>query len=121
MFYSKLISLATAGYGAFALVRPRHLADNLEAPADQAPAFDRIAYTYAGRDLTISGLALFSSNPSVITAMMGLRILGDLSDATILSTATSKPEVQKKVLTVTLGWAVLNTVALVADRRKLRR
>lgn len=121
MKYSKLISLATAGYGAFALVRPRHLADALEAPADQAPAFDRMAYTYAGRDLTISGLAMVSRNPSVITAMMGLRILGDLSDATILSTGTSRPEIQKKVLTVTLGWAVLNTAALMADRRNLRR
>lgn len=119
MKYSKLISLMTAGYGAFALAKPRHLADGIEAPAGQAPAFDRMAYTYAGRDLTISGVALTSKNPSVVTAAMVLRILGDLSDAAILSTGTSKPKVQKKVLVVTLGWAALNTAALVADRRAL--
>jgi hypothetical protein len=118
--YSKLISLATAGYGAFAAVKPRHLADGVEAPAPQARAFDQMAYTYAGRDLSISGLALASSNPSVITAMMMLRILGDVSDGLILSTGTSKPSVQKKVLAVTLGWAALNTAALVADRRALK-
>ncbi len=120
MKYSKLISLLTAGYGAFALAKPRHLAAAIEAPAGQAPAFDRMAYTYAGRDLTISGLALTSKNPSVVTAAMVLRILGDLSDATILSTGTSKPAVQKKILAVTLGWAALNTAALVADRRALK-
>ncbi len=119
MKYSKLISLATAGYGAFALARPRHLADGLEAPTQQAPAFDRMAYTYAGRDLTISGLAIASGNPSVVTAAMALRILGDVSDAVILSTGTSRSDVRTKVLAVTLGWAALNTVALVADRRAL--
>ena len=119
MLYSKLISLATAGYGAFAAVRPRHLATGIEAPAVLAPAYDQMAYTYAGRDLTISGIALASRNPSVVTAMMALRILGDLSDATILSTGTSKPGVQRKVLAVTLGWAALNLAALMADRRRL--
>lgn len=119
MKYSKLISLATAAYGVFAAVKPRHLADGIEAAAAQAPAYDRMAYTYAGRDLTISGVALASSNPSVVTAMMLLRIMGDLADATILGTGTSQSAVRKKVLAVTVGWAALNTAALVADRRKL--
>ncbi len=121
MKFSKLISLATAAYGVFALARPGHLADGVEAPAEQAPVFDRMAYTYAGRDLSISGLALASSNPSVITAAMALRIVGDLSDAAILATGTAKPQVQQKILAVTLGWAALNTMALVADRRRLAR
>ena len=120
MKYSKLISLFSAGYGAFALVKPRHLADNLEAPAGQAPAYDRMAYTYAGRDLAISGLALVSRNPSVITAAMTLRIASDLADASILGSGTSsRPDVQKKVLGITLGWAALNAAALLADRRQL--
>jgi hypothetical protein len=119
MKYSKLISLATAGYGAFAAVKPRHLAAAVEAHADQAPAYDRMAYTFAGRDLSISGLALVSRNPSLVTAAMVLRILGDLSDAVVLSTGASKPAVQKRVLAVTLGWAALNAAALVADRRAL--
>ena len=121
MKYSKLISVLTAGYGAFALAKPRHLADNLEAPAGQAPAYDRMAYTYAGRDLAISGLALASRNPSVISAAMALRIASDLADAGILgSESSSRPNVQRKVLGVTLGWAALNAAALLADRRQLR-
>ena len=121
MKYSKLISVLTAGYGAFALAKPRHLADNLEAPAGQAPAYDRMAYTYAGRDLAISGLALASRNPSVISAAMALRIASDLADAGILgSESSSRPKVQKKILGVTLSWAALNAVALLADRRRLR-
>ena len=119
MRFSKLLSLATATYAVFALVKPRHLADGVQAPAAQAPAFDRMAYTYAGRDLAISGLALLSKNPSVVTSAMLLRIIGDFSDAAVLSTGTSKPDVQKKVLAVTLGWAALNAAALVADRRQL--
>lgn len=117
MKYSKLISLATAGYGVFAAVKPRHLATGLEAPDTQAPAFDKMAYTYAGRDLAISGVALASRNPAVVTTMMLLRIVGDLSDATILGVGAPSPKVQQKVLAVTLGWAALNTAALVADRR----
>ncbi|SDS01586.1 hypothetical protein SAMN04488570_0946 [Nocardioides scoriae] len=120
MRYSKLLSSLTAAYGAFALVKPRHLADGIEAPAVQAPAYDRMAYTYAGRDLSISGLALASSNPSVVTAAMVLRIVGDVADATILATGTQDSKVRGKVLGVTLGWAALNTLALVADRRALR-
>ena len=121
MKYSKLISLFSAGYGAFALAKPRHLADNLEVPAGEAPAYDRMAYTYAGRDLPISGLALLSRNPSVITSAMVLRIASDLADASILGSGTSsRPAVQKKVLGITLGWAALNAVALLADRRQLR-
>lgn len=54
------------------------------------------------------------------TAMMVLRILGDLSDATILATSTSRSDVQKKILAATLGWAALNTAALVADSRALK-
>lgn len=121
MKYSKLLSVGTAAYGAYALARPRHLADAIDAPSGQAPAFDRMALTYAGRDLSISGLAIASGNPSVVTAAMALRILGDLSDAAILGSGTTdRPEVQKKVLAVTLGWAALNAIALVADRRALR-
>jgi hypothetical protein len=119
MKYSKLLSLATAGYGAFAALQPRHLATVLEVPASQAPAFDRMAYTYAGRDLAISGLALVAKRPNLVTAAMVLRIAGDLSDALVLGAGTDKPDVRKKVLAVTLGWAALNAAALVADRRAL--
>lgn len=117
MKYSKLISALTAGYGVFALVRPRHLADGIQAPAAQAPALDQMARTYAGRDLAISALALSSGNPAVVSAAMALRIAGDLSDAAVLGTST-RASVRAKVLGVTLGWAALNVAAVVADRRR---
>ena len=119
MRYSKILSLATAAYGTYALVKPRHLATALEAPTAQAPAFDRVSFTYAGRDLGISGLAVASKNPSVVSAMMVLRIVGDLCDAAILGTTATTSRGRNKVLGATLGWGVLNTVALVVDRRRL--
>ncbi len=118
--FSRAISAATAAYGVFALARPRHLANGVQAPAAQAPAFDQMAYTYGARDLGISALAVGSRSSAVVTAAMALRIAGDLSDATILATNTRDPQVRRKVLAVTLGWAALNTAALVADRRALR-
>ncbi len=117
MKYSRMLSLATAGYGAFALAKPRHLADALQAPAEQAPVFDKMAYTFAGRDLPIAALALLSRNPSVVSAAMLLRIAGDLSDASVLGLGATKPDVRTKVLAVTLGYAALNAAALAADRR----
>lgn len=119
MKYSKLLSLATAAYGVFAAVKPRHLGDAMRASGPEASTFDLLAHTYAGRDLSISGVALASSTPAVVTTAMVLRILNDLSDGLVLSTSTSKPAVRNKVLAVTVSWAALNTAALVADRRAL--
>ena len=45
MKYSKLMSLATASYGVFAAVKPRHLGNAMQAPEAQASTFDLMAYT----------------------------------------------------------------------------
>lgn len=121
MTYSKILSALTAMYGVFALAKPRHLATGIEAPDVQAPAYDQMARTYAGRDLSISGLALASSSPALVTTAMALRIAGDLSDAAVLGLGARSSKVRTKVLAVTLGWAALNTAALLADRRGLGR
>ncbi|MBV9830968.1 MAG: hypothetical protein JOZ82_05185, partial [Marmoricola sp.] len=47
------------------------------------------------------------------------RIAGDVSDAAVLSLAAPRPQVRAKMLAATLGWATLNGVALVLDRRRL--
>jgi hypothetical protein len=117
---SRFLSLATAAYGAFCFVRPDHLADGLEAPEAQRPAFERMAFTYGARDLTISTLGVLGG-PSLVRAAMGLRIAGDLADAAILSQYAEKPEVRTKVLAVTIGWGVLNTLALLKDEKGVRR
>ena len=117
---SRLLSLATAAYGAFCFVRPGHLADGVDAPEAQRPAFERMAYTYGARDLTISTLGVLG-RPALVRAAMGLRVAGDLADAAILSQYAEKQEVRTKVLAVTLGWGALNTLALLKDEKALRR
>ncbi len=116
---SRTISAATAAYGLFALAKPRHLGDALEAPHVQRPAIDQVAYTYGARDLGISALGILGT-PSLVRAAMALRIAGDLSDATILSRYAHDQKVRTKVLAVTIGWGALNTLALLADERAAR-
>ena len=116
---SRAISAATAAYGLFAIAKPRHLGDALEAPHVQRSAIDQVAYTYGARDISVSALALLGS-PALVRASMVLRIAGDLSDATILSRYAPNQKVRSKVLAVTLGWAALNTAALLADEKANR-
>ncbi|MBA2694799.1 MAG: hypothetical protein H0U62_02880 [Actinobacteria bacterium] len=118
---SRIMSAATACYGVYALAQPGHLASAMKVPSAQKPAWDLMAYTYAARDLPVSAAGMWSSSPQVVTTAMVLRILGDLSDATILGLATDDEEARTKALTATLGWAGLNTVALVIDRRRYKK
>lgn len=116
---SRAVSAATAAYAVFAAVKPRHLAIGLQAPDEHAPALDRVAYTYTGRDLSISALAFIGSRLGV-RASMAMRIVGDLTDATILGTYAPTSKARRKVLAVTLGWGVVNAAALAWDERRDR-
>jgi hypothetical protein len=115
---SRLMSAATLAYGVFALAKPRHLANSLEAPRAQAPAYDRLAYTFAGRDLAISTLGIAGPTRALVATAMGLRIAGDLADAATLGLTSKDASVRGKVLGATLGWATLNAVALAVDLRR---
>jgi hypothetical protein len=77
-----------------------------------------LARTYGVRDLAISGLAVFGRRPGTVRAAMLLRIAMDLGDGALLSTRTDDPDVRRKVLAVTLGWAGLNALALAIDTRR---
>lgn len=114
---SRVISAATAVYAVFAAVKPGHLATALQAPNKHAPALDRVAYTYTGRDLSISALA-FTGSPLGVRASMIMRIVGDITDATVLGTYAPTTQVRRKVLGVTLGWGVITALALVWDERR---
>ena len=46
-----------------------------------------------------------------------MRIANDLTDATLLSVRADSAKVRAKVLAATLGWASLNTLAMVRDLR----
>ncbi len=113
---SRILSAATAAYGVFALVKPDHLGSALDAPKDQMPAFDLMAYTYAARDIPVSALGMFASSPQLVTASMLMRIVSDFSDAAILGINMDDPKVRNKALGVTLAWGALNTAALLIDR-----
>jgi len=118
---SRIMSTATAAYGMYALLKPGHLGSALEASEEQQPAFEVMAYTYALRDIPVSAVGMFASSATLVTASMLMRIASDLGDATILGSTTSDEQVRSKVLGVTVGWASLNVLALLLDRRRERR
>lgn len=117
---SRALSAATAAYAVFALVKPRHLGDALKVSEEQKPAVDLVAYTYAARDIPVSALGMFASSPALVTASMAMRIFSDFGDAAILGSNTDNPEARKNALMITMGWGVLNSAALLIDRRSLK-
>jgi hypothetical protein len=112
---SRATGAATCAYAIYALARPGHLADALGAPAARRPALDALARTYGVRDLSTSAL-LLSADPRLRRAAVALRVASDLGDCAVLAASTSG-RVRAKVVAVTLGWAALNTAALLADER----
>lgn len=115
--WSRLISAATASYGGYALVAPDHLWKALEADRGDRDGLELLAQSFGVRDLAISTVALTARSDRVVRAAMLLRIAMDLGDAALLSVRVDDPSVRSKVLAVTLGWAGLNTAALLLDAR----
>jgi len=116
---SRLMSLATAAYGVYALKEPRHLGRAVTHEPDEQASYDLLAQTYGARDLAVSALGLLGPG-KVVTAAMLARSALDLSDAALLAPRTSNSTNRAKVLGVTLGWSALNLIALRADRRTLK-
>ena len=116
---SRLMSTATATYGVYALANPRHLGDAVD--PKHADDYDLLATTYGARDLTISTVGLLGRSDKTISAAMAIRIACDISDGLILATRAKDDATRQKVLGVTFGWAALNTIALVSDRRRARK
>jgi hypothetical protein len=112
---SRLMSTASAGYGAFALVSPEHLGNVLQADKEDRPGLDLLAQTYGVRDLAISSFGIFGRSDKTVRTAMMIRIAMDLGDAALLGTRAKDDAVRRKVLAVTLGWAGLNALALVID------
>jgi hypothetical protein len=117
---SRLMSAATASYGVYALVSPRHLGNALTTNPREQSAYDVLARTYGARDLTVSAVALLARAEDAVTAAMLVRIAFDVSDGLLLSTEARDATARTKVLGVTLGWAALNLAALLTDRRRTR-
>jgi hypothetical protein len=112
---SRLMSTATAGYGAFALAKPEHLGNVLQADKEDRPGYDLLAQAYGVRDLAIGAFGLFGRSGKTVRTAMLIRILMDLGDAALLAPRMRDDAIRQKVLAVTLGWAGLNAVALAID------
>lgn len=113
---SRGISMATGAYAIFAGLRPSHLAGAVQADEATAHTYDRLARTYAARDIGISALGAFGPSP-VVPVSIALRILNDVGDAWALGSG-QEHQVRRKVMAVALGWGVLNTAALLIDRHR---
>jgi len=118
--WSRIMSTATASYGVYALVDPRHLGRALTDDEPRQADYDVLAQSYGARDLAISALGVFGRSPRTVTAAMLLRIACDVSDGVILSARLEDDKTRQKVLGATFGWATLNTLALLRDRRTAR-
>ena len=115
---SRFMSAATATYGGYAIAQPAHLWQALQADRKDREGLELLARTYGIRDLAISALGVLGRRPGTVRAAMLLRIAMDLGDAALLTTRTDDEDIRRKVLAVTIGWAGLNTLALVVDSRR---
>lgn len=118
---SRIMSTASATYGGYCFLEPRHLGRAVtDNPVKQAD-LDVLAHTYGARDIAVSAMSLFGRSPKTVTTAMLLRVAFDVSDGLVLSVAADGDKARKRVLSVTFGWAALNTLALVVDRRRARK
>jgi len=114
---SRAMSAATLAYGAYALAKPSHLADAMDADDGDRAWYENLARAYGVRDLVVSLLGIFGPARAVAWSMRG-RIAGDLADCVTLVTKADEGKVRGKVAAVTVGWAALNFLAYRWDRSR---
>jgi hypothetical protein len=113
---SRLMSAATLSYGAYALAEPRHLGRFMTDNEPEQASYDLLARTYGARDLTIGALGLIGRSERTVATAMKARIAFDLADGALLAMRASD-ERRSKLLGITCGYAALNAIALLIDRR----
>ncbi|WP_457205166.1 hypothetical protein [Nocardioides sp. P5_C9_2] len=116
---TKALAVATLGYSAWVVTSADSLRAQLADPHDWATPASRLAYTYAGRDVPISALALLGGVQGARTGAL-LRIAGDVTDAFTLGTTASSASARRKAVAVAAGYGVVNALALVLDERRRR-
>jgi hypothetical protein len=119
--WSRLMSAGTLTYAGYALTRPRHLGAFMTSAKPRQAEYDLLAQTYGARDLAVGTLGLLGRSERTVTAAMLARIAFDVSDGLLLAGRAEDDETRAKVLGVTFGYAALNTVALLTDRRRARK
>ena len=116
---TKALAVATLGYSAWVVASADTLRTQLDDPQDWRRPASRLAWTYAGRDVPISALALLGGVQGARTGAL-LRIAGDVTDAVTLGATASSSAARRKAAAVAAGYGVLNALALVVDERRLR-
>jgi hypothetical protein len=116
---TKALAVATLGYSAWVVTRADTLRAQLDDPIDWDRPASRLAWTYAGRDVPISALALLGGVQGARTGAL-LRIAGDVTDAITLGSTASSSGARRKAAAVAAGYGVVNAVALVLDERRHR-
>lgn len=112
---TKVLSAASAVYGAYAIARPAHLGRALESKPETK--YDSTARIFGIRDVVVSTVALLSKDRSVITAAAGTRVAFDIGDCLALRGEARTADAKRKITGITLGWAALNAAAYAADRK----
>ncbi len=115
------MSASTLAYAGYALTTPRHLGEFMTSAEPQQAEYDLLAQTYGARDLAVGTLGLLGRSERTVTAAMLARIAFDVSDGLLLASRADDDETRAKVIGITWGYAALNTLALLADRRRAKK
>lgn len=107
----RFMSLATAGYAAYCLVKPSHLR---EAIGSDDEMWDTVARVFGVRDLAISAVGVLGS-PSAARAALTIRTAIDFGDAALLGLMLDG-EARTKAVGAAAGWGALNAGVLARSR-----
>lgn len=118
---SRMLSAGTVSYGGYALARPRHLGAFLTSDRTKQGQYDALARIFGARDVGIGAFGMLGRSSTTVTTAMLLRIAMDVSDGVLLSREAEDDGTRGLLYAATFGWASLNALALVVDRRRARR
>lgn len=107
----RVMSLATAGYAAYCLVKPSHLR---EAIGSDDPMWDTVARVFGVRDLAVSAVGVLGSPTAARTALT-IRTAIDFGDAALLG-LTLDGQARSKAVGAAAGWGLLNLAVLGRSR-----
>jgi hypothetical protein len=118
----RLVALAPASYSSALVAAPRLLARpaGLTAPDGSVPP-DVAALTRSvgTRDAALAlALAFSRSDPRVLGMLTAARVASDTADAAWFAGIVSDPKQRAKVCGAALGWAALETAALLWSRNR---
>lgn len=107
----RAVSLATAGYAVYSLVKPEHLRRALGSDDEM---WDTVARVFGVRDLAVSAVGVLGS-PTAARAALTIRTALDLGDAALLG-LTLDGDARTKAVGAAGGWGLLNLAVLGRSR-----